>query len=245
MRTIFAVTCLAFLIYSCDEEVTISFEETLIETEKDAKISIAMPLASGKAEVADNINNTLQTYVANLNLMDKDSTIYKSFNDAVEKFNLDYNSFISDFPENSRKWEFFVDGEVTYRSPELISIAINSYTDTGGAHGNTIIRFFNFDAQTGKVLNKQDLIKDLKSFSKLTKDYLEEETALKNGFKETSGGDMQDYFFGQDFQLPETIGFSDEGVIILYNTYEIASYAQGITEFTIPFSEIEETLSVR
>ena len=54
--------------------------------------------------------------------------------------------------------------------------------------------------------------------------------------------DFGDSFFGKRFQLPESIGFSDEGVIVLYNTYELASYSQGITEFTIPYEEANSFL---
>ncbi len=55
---------------------------------------------------------------------------------------------------------------------------------------------------------------------------------------------MEDYFFGNDFQLPESLGFSDEGLIILYNPYEIASYSQGIIEFTIPYDTINDYLNI-
>ena len=55
---------------------------------------------------------------------------------------------------------------------------------------------------------------------------------------------MEDFFFGKDFQLPETLGYSDEGLIVLYNPYEIASYSQGIIEFTIPYSEISSFLNI-
>ena len=53
-----------------------------------------------------------------------------------------------------------------------------------------------------------------------------------------------DYFWGEPFHLPENIGLNDEGVIFFYNVYEIASYADGITEFTIPFSDIESLLKI-
>jgi hypothetical protein len=53
---------------------------------------------------------------------------------------------------------------------------------------------------------------------------------------------MTDFFFGKDFVLPENIGYNEEGLLLLYNTYEIASYAMGITEFTIPYSEINNLL---
>jgi len=242
MKKYIVAACLFSFLLNCNEEVNISFVQTEIETEKDAKIAIHIPKASGTKSVSETINKTLVNYVANLNVMDTDSIINSSLEEAVEEFNSDYNSFIKNFPDTVRKWEFFVDGEVTYKSPELISIAINSYTDTGGAHGNTIIRFFNFDAQTGRELSKQDLIKDEKTFSKIAERIFEEETAQKNESHQESGNAMQDFFFGEDFQLPETIGFSDEGVLILYNTYEIAAYAQGITEFTITYPETEGTL---
>ncbi|MEM6515542.1 MAG: DUF3298 and DUF4163 domain-containing protein [Bacteroidota bacterium] len=240
MKKIVAIICLAFIALNCNEEVKIDFEETAIETEKNAKISIVIPKATGTVSVAKIINETLEHYIANLNTTDTISASESSLENTVEKFDDDYLSFIKDFPEGSGKWEFFVDGEITYKTPELITIAINSYSFTGGAHGNTIIRLFNFDAQTGKALSKEDLISDLKTFSKIAEQYFEEKTAPKNEL-----GTMQDYFYGEDFQWPETMGFNEEGVILLYNTYEIASYAEGITEFTIPYSDAESTLNFR
>ena len=46
------------------------------------------------------------------------------------------------------------------------------------------------------------------------------------------------------FELPESLGYSDEGLIILYNPYEIASYAQGIIEFSIPYEDVNSFLNV-
>ena len=55
---------------------------------------------------------------------------------------------------------------------------------------------------------------------------------------------MEDFFFGKPFQLPENIGFSDDGLVLLYNAYEIASYNQGYTEFIIPFDDVESYLKI-
>jgi hypothetical protein len=55
---------------------------------------------------------------------------------------------------------------------------------------------------------------------------------------------MQDYFFGKPFHLPENIGYGDEGIILLYNVYEVASYAQGYTEFAIPYDIAESFLKM-
>ena len=67
---------------------------------------------------------------------------------------------------------------------------------------------------------------------------------LKNLKTKNKPQSIEDYFFGKPFQLPENIGFNNNGLLLLYNTYEIASYAQGYTEFVIPFNDCESFLKV-
>jgi len=141
-------------------------------------------------------------------------------------------AFKDEFEESSLVWEAQIEGEVTYQSPEITCVAINSYLNTGGAHGSMNISFLNFNSQTGELLKNDEFIKS-NDFLKLAKTYFRleiEETLDKDSFN--------DYFWGDDFHLPENIGFSDEGVILLYNVYEIAPYSEGITEFTIPFEKV-------
>ena len=40
------------------------------------------------------------------------------------------------------------------------------------------------------------------------------------------------------------MGFNENGIILLYNVYEIASYVQGVTEFTIPYAEANPYLKI-
>lgn len=227
------------LVYSCEKEVTIDFSEETIETSKSAEIAINFPKAEGSKAVANKINKTISTYIANQINLSEDTVENISIDEAVNKFNTEFTSFKNDFPESSQKWEAFIDGEVTYRSAEVICIAINSYLDTGGAHGNTNVKFFNFDPQTGKLFGKKDLISQAKGLSEVV-----EQKLLEKIKTDAKNEPMEDIFFGKEFQLPETLGFSDEGLIILYNRYEIASYAQGIVEFTIPFDDVNSFLNI-
>ncbi|MCK8479143.1 DUF3298 and DUF4163 domain-containing protein [Flavihalobacter algicola] len=239
LKKISLLFALLALVISCNKEVKIDFTETHIETSEAADISINFPKAEGTEIIANRINNTLQNYIINQTNISEDSLEHVSIHDAISRFNYEFNSFKNDFPESSQQWEAFIDGEVTYRSPEIICIAINSYLDTGGAHGNTNVRFFNFNPQTGTVLNMKDLISNQEGLSKII-----ERELLKNIKNGTENQPTEDVFFGKDFQLPESIGFSDEGLIVLYNPYEIAAYAQGIIEFTIPFTEVNSFLNV-
>lgn len=236
-KQLYFIVILSF-IFSCKEDVNIEFSEEHIETSKDAEVAINYPKAEGNKDVSERINTTIENYIVSQTNFSEDSLTNVSIKEAVERFNSEFNTFKSNFPDSPQKWEAFIDGEVTYRSPEVICMAINSYLDTGGAHGNTNVRFFNFNPQTGELYSKRELISNVNELSKLI------ESKLKERGKSKAESPMEDYFFGKDFQLPETIGYSDEGLIVLYNPYEIASYSQGIIEFTIPYSEVSTFLQI-
>jgi hypothetical protein len=119
----------------------------------------------------------------------------------------------------------------------VITISVDSYTFTGGAHGNSVITLLNFDPETGNLYTQNDIFIKSNKLTELVEKYFKKESVSKSN-------NDGDYFFGEDFKLPENVGFNEEGVIFLYNTYEIASYAQGITEFTIPYAEIYDYLNI-
>ncbi len=223
---------------SCKKEVRVDFSEEIIETSDITEIAINYPKANGSEEITNRINKTLERHIIKqINVSENEDTKGNLY-DAIAKFNYEYKSFKNDFPETALPWEAFIDGEVTYRSPEIISIAITSYLDTGGAHGNSSVRFFNFDPQTGEQLFINDLVSNVEGLSNVIKE------KLVTAIKAEADDAMQDVFFGKDFQLPETLGYSDEGLIILYNPYEIATYTQGIVEFSIPFEAVNTFLKL-
>ena len=219
-------------ITSCNKEVNLTFTETNFIKTESAIIEINIPNADGNNSVSKSINSTIEKFIINTISFSEDSIINLSLKDAVKKFDSIYVAFKDDFEENPLIWEMLIDGEVTYQSPALTCIAINSYLNTGGAHGNMTISFLNFNSQTGQLLHLDEHIKNKTDFIKLAEKYFNiklQESSNEDGF--------DNYFLGKDFHLPENIGFSDDGVILLYNVYEIAPYSEGITEFTIPFEE--------
>lgn len=231
MKKLVLLLLVSIGIVSCTKEVRLTFSETNFTKNENAVIEINIPKAEGTIEVSEAINAAIENFIVSTISFSEDYLINVSLNEAMMKFDSVYIEFKDDFEEDSLVWEAFIDGEVTYQSSEITCIAINSYLNTGGAHGNTNISFLNFNSQTGKLLQNDDIIKN-KDFLKLAEKYFNielQEMLNENGF--------DDYFFGDGFHLPENIGFSDEGVILLYNVYEIAPYSEGITEFTIPFEE--------
>lgn len=227
------------LILACNQDVKLTFENQHIEKLTDAQIVIDYPKAIGTKAVANKINEQIEHVIANeMNMADTPENNI-SVAEAISKFDNEYKSFKNDFDDSSQKWEVKMDGQVVYESPEIICISLQSYTDTGGAHGNGRITYLNFNPATGARLEQKDLIKNFDQFKITAEKAFKEQTKPKD-----KGETMEDFFFGEEFQLPSNIGFTDNGLILLYNNYEIASYAQGITKIVLPYHEIKDQLKV-
>jgi hypothetical protein len=52
------------------------------------------------------------------------------------------------------------------------------------------------------------------------------------------------FFWDGKFQLPANIGLVPEGVQFFYNSYEIAAYAVGPTEFVLTWEELGDLLDL-
>lgn len=219
------------IFFSCEKEVNLAFSEINILEEKDVTVEINIPRAEGNDAISESINSTLEDFTNNTLNTDSNNDVQDSFEESITQFNSAYLKFKNQLGEELQleltPWEAGVDGEVTYQSNRVISIAMNTYLNTGGIHGTSKVSFLNFDAVTGKQLHYDEFIKNKDKLKNFLKVYFEKEV-------ESISID--------DFKLPETIGLSDEGVIILYNANEIPSYTDKLTEFIVPFDQIEHFL---
>ena len=235
MKKISFLFIIALVVSACNKDVKLKFEPQLIEKSEGTSIVINYPKAIGTKAVAEKINQQIEYVIANEMNMADTSENNISVSEAISAFNKEYKAFKDDFQDSSQKWEVKVDGEVIYESPEVICLSLQSYIDTGGAHGNGKVTFLNFNPETGAILNQNDIINNTAEFKKIAEKAFKEQTKPKD-----SNETIEDFFFGEDFQLPSNIGFTDAGLVLLYNNYEIASYAQGITEILLPYSQIKD-----
>ena len=236
MKKLFLVVfLLAFA--SCKEEITLEFTETAIEKKDPVSIQVIYPKLESYSDVALKINKSVDLTIAKNIAFFEENTDGLTLNDAISQIENRYINFRNDFQDDALPWEITINSEVVYQSSSIITIAVDSYAFTGGAHGNSTITLLNFDPDSGKLYQQTELFSTSIDFMQLVEGSFKSEIKSQNKNEE-------DYFFGQDFKLPENVGFSDEGVIFLYITYELASYAQGITEFTIPYSDISTFLKI-
>jgi hypothetical protein len=192
--------------------------------------------------IGDKINPVIREFVARsfMNAGDETAATTQTPLQAAEAFAKRYQRDKEEFPEMTGSYEAVVTVRDSYLSQVLLSVEMKQYTYTGGAHGYGSTEFANFNPETGNTLSVIDLFFDLDEFKSLAEQHFREKYAIS---KEASINATGFWFENERFHLPNSIGFSDKGAILHYNPYDIASYAEGAIEFTIPWEEVAPLLA--
>lgn len=186
---------------------------------------------------AFNTENT-KDLVSILNTAEDEATA-KSVKEAVNNFIKEYLNFRDEFPETEAGYEADISQEILNRSEDLVVLKTEFYLFTGGAHGYGGTHFINFETETGHLKTKRNIISDITSFKK----YAEKKFRKKNAIEPDADINAEGYFFENgEFSLPENMAFLPKKVILLYNPYEAASYADGEIRLEIKKKNVEQWL---
>ena len=238
-----------FITFSCNEELTnvLSFENFSEEFQGNckgdncAKVTIDYCKIIGEKEVTDKINFTVGNAIiyslkSNFDKNVKANTITEAANNFLKS----YESDKKEFPELS-PYIAELSISTSYSSPLILCLKTDFYSFTGGAHGNGRTKFLNFDPLTGNLKSTSSILNNKKEFI----DFVEKAFRNEKGIPLNDPINSAGYWFeNEKFYLPESIGMSKTEVIIIYNQYEIASYADGPIELRIPMDEAKPYLNL-
>lgn len=161
---------------------------------------------------------------------------------AVTNFINAYQRDKAEFPDMAGIYELNLNARPTYISNRFLSVKVQSYTYTGGAHGYNSIQFMNFNLKTGDEYILQTQLKDESAFL----DYTESEFRRQRDIESDLNLNEFGYWFEDEkFQLPREMGFDGDKLILIYNPYEIASYADGHIIIEIPIEEVKPYFDIK
>ncbi|MFA9192476.1 DUF4163 domain-containing protein [Flavobacterium sp. FZUC8N2.13] len=229
---------------SCSKELDFeneSFEKKskLNCTENCPKIQLEIPIAINAEIISDSINNTVFAAVKSIvDFGDKPNTS-SNYEQLAHSFIQAYEKLTTDFPKDRFGWEAKIEGEVKYCSGNILNIVINHYTFTGGAHGYAGMRSLIFDPKTGIQIPNEKLFKNWELFKVFA------ETKFRNKYKIPRDQPINStgMFFEKDvFQVAQNIFFTNEGIVLHYNPYEIAAYVDGSRSLLIKYEEANDYL---
>lgn len=171
------------------------------------------------AEAAANINKVLD----------------KSYADAAEycdEFQESaYSAYLDDSMFAAYTYDYRV--EVERCDESVISVIVSESVYAGGAHGSYGKVTFNFSAKTGELLSVDDITDDGNALAEHIASY------IQSAYSDTVKNNEPD--LSQVSKLIENGQwyFTNEGLIVFAQPYEIASFAAGMPTFTVPYDELE------
>ncbi len=233
------ILLLLFIITACEEETTLVMEPVVYTNSPCAScpnVSIQYPKALEDTKLSRAINTAIEEEIIGL-LTFADSLEVTNLDEAITSFTQGYAELKEVYPDETIPWEANIQAEVSFENRQVLSIKLDSYLFTGGAHGYAATRFLNFDMDKGQEIDTQTLFKDLLAF----RSYAESKFRKQEEIPEEAPINSTGFMFELDtFYLPENIGLTPKGILLLYNQYEVASYADGQIELLIPFREAKK-----
>ncbi|MGE4346877.1 MAG: DUF3298 domain-containing protein [Flavobacteriaceae bacterium] len=249
MKRNIGILLFAFLFVGCKDNSTLSYTEEIFEQKisgncyelscPSAKLEII--LFDTENQVSDSINKKIFEHFKEV-LSFEEPYMAKNYDELLKSFLDSYEKLREEFPDDAIGWEAKGKSEISFQNEKIINLKTEYYLYTGGAHGNSGVHSFFFDLKTGKNLSIEDVFANLNEFNFFAEKKFREAYHIKPEASINTTGFM---FEDDVFHLPQTVLFTKKGVLLIYNSYEIASYADGTQELLIPFEEVKSFLNAK
>ncbi len=205
-------------------------------------VKIEVPEATGAGIASDSINKRIFNVVRSIVYFGEKPTNAKTYQEIMDSFIGSYDDLKKKFPDDAMAWEAKIKATVDYQSDNVLNVKLNHYMFTGGAHGYGGDRSLIFNPQTGKRLKNTDIFIDPKAFTAFAEKKFRQKFKIPADKSINATGFS---FIEGRYALPQEIFFKENGLLLLYNSYEIAAYAEGSKDLLIPYAEVKPYLKIQ
>lgn len=154
----------------------------------------------------------------------------------IEQFLEVYRTFKQQYPTATAAWYLERSADVLTDTLGVVTLDMRENSFGGGAHPNSMRRLASFDP-AGHQLRVSDVIVEGKrdSLDGIAEVYFR----MSRGLGPEDNLDQAGYQFPGRFRVNDNIGFTPAGLLVYFNPYEVASYAEGGMEFTVPWAALK------
>ena len=204
--------------------------------EKCAEFNIAFPVFSGGDSMSTRaLNRSVEGYVLSAVGGNAGIPFTQALDSAGQQFIQMYLDDIKDIPDMPGGYTT----EITYKVPllnsKVVTMEIDGYSFTGGAHPNPFALLLSYDLTKGaKPLAITDVISDTNA----VRPALEKAYKISKGLKETDPLSDLVYPEIKQMNMPANIGVAAEGIRFFYNAYEIAPYVVGPGDVLLTWEQL-------
>ncbi len=212
--------------------------ETVKETDvfvqdgvKLAEFVATFPQLAGlsDAQAMDRVNRSIRDHIV----------LESHYEELKEIAKSDYETGGRDF--SNYYYSVYAEAEAKKASARMLSVLFSFSYFAGGAHPDNWRTAVMYDLMAGAPVTVGELVGDVDAFHTLVADVILARIQKENLAK-THG-----YFEGYEdtvraWPLSQSL-FTDEGLLVFFNPYDIAPYASGPHTFTVPYAAFDNLLS--
>jgi hypothetical protein len=139
--------------------------------------------------------------------------------------------------EGGYRWQMDLDFDLRSQDAKYLSVVAEGQSFTGGEHGNPLLASFNFFRPSGKMIGLADLFGDPDMALKRISAYVRKDLAERFG----DAAELQRIADGtapkaENYTVfvMDTAGGKARGVVVLFPTYQVASYELGTQQVRVP-----------
>nr|WP_299386745.1 DUF3298 and DUF4163 domain-containing protein [Allomuricauda sp.] len=241
MKKLFFALLTLLMCLGCETDHKLTFEPHQVSEqtcENCPNIQIEIVKAMDGSSLGKTINNSVEEEIIALLSFD-DAEGVDSMSKAIASFSKSFQELQEKFPDETVGWEAKIDCEVAYEDENILTLILGAYTFTGGAHGYSSTTYLNFDKVKAEEMDNWELFDDEEGFT----NYAETKFRIQEAIPQDDNINATGFMFeGDVFHLSDAMGYTPDGLQLIYNQYEIASYADGPKVLTIPFAEANKYL---
>lgn len=202
-----------------------------------AEINLSYPLVSGGSDsnAVRRLNDSIQTAVYLAANADASLPLKPALDSASRQL---YSLLKGDSDAGTAigmSYTMELNSKLLFNSERWLSVEMNGYSFTGGAHGYYYTVLNTFDLKTAESLRLSDLVSDTTALRTLL------ETEFVRAHREDiPDGKLADMLLMPDepLALPMNYCLLPTGIRFLYNPYEVAAYALGQTDITLTWEQL-------
>lgn len=190
------------------------------------KSTLEIPIInSGNSQIDSEVNQKIKSDI--LNFYEQSLKEAESF---LDDFELDESNFVAD-----------ASFEVKKSTPNMVSILVEYYKYSGGAHGYYEYIPYNINLRNGDNLTLKEIFKTEVDYKTIINKEIENQIK-ELGKKEKGLEKVYDFY---EIKENQKFYLKDGKIIIYFDLYDIAPYAAGIPEFPINIENIEKQINVK
>lgn len=194
-------------------------------------------VTGGDPEVAEKINSDVDALVrATIKERLPEPKATGTLDDLAASFVEGYTLYTMEFPDSPAKWYFEARGDSSALSEDYFVLQLTFDEYMGGAHPNSHTVLRNYSLTDGAPV-EIGAVTDLDALRKRAEKVFRWRFGLKRDDNLNDRGFM---FEDGVFALPENIALTPRGYLLIYNTYEVSSYAEGEIRILIPYGKKQE-----